>query len=242
MPIQFKQPLALSSLSERAYELLKQEIISGNLVPGEKLDIYELAEKMRISRTPVKDAINRLAHQGLVTIRNRRATFVSTIEEERIRELFDIRLMMELWGAARACRERESVGLERLDEILNECEPLVSESAAFDYERFNEYDMEFHLYFIDAARNAELRKLYQSLNVHIQAMRVYWRQARRPALESHNEHIAIFKSLCQGEVEKVKGSLTTHIIRSRDDVMRVLGERRGQLAGVLSSGPPSRSR
>lgn len=226
VPLLLNQSLPAASLSERAYERLKEEIIRGNLAPGEKLDIYDIAEKLQISRTPVKEAINRLAHQGLVTIRSRKATFVSAIEAETIRELFDIRLMIELWGAERAWRRPDSLDLKRLETILTECDSLFVRKKSFDYERFNQADMEFHRRLVQAARNARLLRTYESLHVHISAMRVYWGRARRPGLNSHNEHLAILRAFCEGRWEGIKSSLTTHIISSRDDVIRVLNERK----------------
>lgn len=224
MPLRLKHSLATSSLSERAYNLLKHEIITGNLAPGEKLNIYELAEILHISRTPLKEAINRLAHQGLITIRNRRATYVSTLEAEKTREVFDMRLMIELWGAERAVQENGSLDLDRMQEILKECDSLFSAKNRFNYERFNPIDMEFHLSIVKAARNTRLSNLYDSMSVHIQAMRVYWGHAFRPALDSHKEHIAIYKAFRSGNLDKVKRALRTHITRSRDDVIRVLGD------------------
>jgi DNA-binding GntR family transcriptional regulator len=226
VPLQVKQPLGKSSLSEQVYERLKHEIISGNLAPGEKLNIHDLAHLLQVSRTPVKEAINRLAHQGLVTVRSRKATFVSSIEVEQIRQVFDVRLMIELWGAERAYQEREFLDLARMKEILTECGSLFSAEIAFGYKEFTEADMEFHRSIVRAAQNVQLSNLYDSLSVHIQAMRVYWGQARRPALDSHNEHLAIFKSFQDGSWEDVKHAMTTHIIRSRDDVIRVVNERR----------------
>jgi GntR family transcriptional regulator, rspAB operon transcriptional repressor len=231
VPLQVRQPLGKSSLSEQAYELLRQEIISGSLAPGEKLNIHELADHLQISRTPLKEAINRLAEQGLVTIRSRRATFVSTIEAAKIREVFDVRLMIELWAAERACHEQQLLDLKRMEETLKQCGSLFSAEASFDHATFNQADMNFHRSIVRAAQNTHLSKLYDSLSVHIQAMRVYWGQARRPALDSHNEHFAIFNSFLTGGWEDVRHSLTIHIVRSRDDVIRVLNDRSGHSGG-----------
>jgi DNA-binding GntR family transcriptional regulator len=134
-------------------------------------------------------------------------------------------LMIELWEAERACCQPDLLDLTKLEAILNECDSLFSAETSFEHERFNHAGMEFHLSVVRAAQNARLCKTYESLNVHIRAMRVYWGQARRPALNSHNEHVAILKSFREGSWEKVKSSLTAHIINSRDDVIRVLNER-----------------
>src|ERR1017187_8004501 len=111
MPFQLRQAFPTPSLSDRAYDILRKEIISGNLAPGEKLNVHDLAAAMQISRTPIKEAINRLAEDGLVTIRSRKSTFVSLIEPEKLREIFDIRLKIELWGAERACCQAGVIGL-----------------------------------------------------------------------------------------------------------------------------------
>ena len=220
MPFQLRQAFPTPSLSDRAYDILRKEIISGNLAPGEKLNVHDLAAAMQISRTPIKEAINRLAEDGLVTIRSRKSTFVSLIEPEKLREIFDIRLKIELWGAERACCQPELLDFTQLEQIVKGCEPLFLTKHNFDYEKFVRADIQFHQSLVKAAQNAHLLKLYRELSVHFHSERVYWGQAIGRALESQHEHMDILKSLREGSWEKINNSLTTHILRSRDDVVQ----------------------
>ncbi|MGH9159889.1 MAG: GntR family transcriptional regulator, partial [Vicinamibacteraceae bacterium] len=96
MPVGIVKPLENVSLGEQAYQLIKRQIVEGRLAPGEKLDILELSKALGVSRSPIKDALNRLALEGMLTVHPQRGTFVSTIAADDIEQLFDARLMIEL--------------------------------------------------------------------------------------------------------------------------------------------------
>src|SRR5262245_52630015 len=149
------------SLSEKVFELLKEAIIQGNLGPGEKLDIFELAEKFRISRTPIKDAFNRLNLLGLVTIYPNRGTFVRGLPEPKeVKEFFDARLMFELWGAEGVCGD--SIRIDQMQEGIHQCDRLF-QTGEFDYAEFFRRDTDFHRTIVDGAKNSEVSKMYDLL-------------------------------------------------------------------------------
>lgn len=222
MPLDINLPLETRSLSRRAYELLKEQVIRGNLAPGERLDIHVLAQKLKISRTPIKEAINRLAQEGLVQIHSRRATFVSTLEPKSIQELFDIRLMIELWTAEQALRHPGSLNMKTIKELMGEAGSLFHPDGNFDYAVFTHCDSEFHLAIVDAAQNSRLSELYRSLHPHIQIMRIHWGRARERAFKSHEEHRGILEALQQGNLRQTVDALTTHILNTRDYTLNLL--------------------
>jgi DNA-binding GntR family transcriptional regulator len=222
MPLDVDVPLETSSLSRRAYEILKEQIVRGNLAPGERLDIHALAQKLKISRTPIKEAINYLAQQGLVKIHSRRGTFFSTLEPKNIQELFDIRLMIELWSAEQALRHPGSLNMKTIEELMDEACSLFRPDANFDYTIFTHCDAEFHLAIVDAAQNSRLSELYRSLHPHIEIMRVHWGRARDRAFKSHEEHLRILEALQQANVRQAVDALTTHILNTRDHTLNLL--------------------
>ena len=222
MPLAIETPVESRSLSERAYEILKDQIIHGHLAPGEKLDIHELAKELRISRTPIKEAINRLTLQGLVTIQSRKTTFVSIWEANKVHELFDLRLMMELWAAERALKLPVVLDLRTMAELLKQAGSLFSKSQEFDYTTFTRFDQQFHLLILDGAKNSQLRHAYDSLNAHIQIMRVYWGRAREHAFRSHKEHLKVFEAFKQKSPAQVRSTLSANIINTRDDILKML--------------------
>lgn len=222
MPLAIDSPIETPSLAEKVYDILKDQIIRGHLVPGEKLDIYKLATEFHVSRTPVKEAINRLSLQGLITIESRKSTFVSIWEPKKVQELFDFRLMLEVVAAEAAFQRPDSLDVDAMDEALKKAGALFSSNEEFDYGTFTTFDQLFHLLIVDGAQNTYLRQTYDSLNAHIQIMRVYWGRARERALRSHKEHMDVFEAFKARNLPKVKENLYIHIINTRNDILQIL--------------------
>ena len=95
------RPLDKTDLTEQTYRAIREKILTRVLRPGQKISADEVAHALSVSRTPVMDALKRLANDGLVEILPRRGTFVTEITAESVNELFAVRIMMELFAAAR---------------------------------------------------------------------------------------------------------------------------------------------
>src|SRR5829696_3252000 len=85
----------LDQLSSRTYETIRDRILQGELPAGKRLTVRELAESLGVSVTPVRDAFNRLAADGLVAVSPRRGTYVASLTTRDVRELYDLRIMLE---------------------------------------------------------------------------------------------------------------------------------------------------
>jgi DNA-binding GntR family transcriptional regulator len=103
-----------TDLGDEVYRVLRQRIFTEELRPGDKVRPEVVARELGVSRTPVVEAINRLAEQGLVVLQPHRGTFVSTLPLERVGALFDVRLMMEEFGARRGLARVTDADVERL--------------------------------------------------------------------------------------------------------------------------------
>ena len=222
MPFAINNPIENPSLAEKVYKILKEQIIRGHLAPGEKLNIHKLSKEFRVSRTPVKEAINHLSLQGLITIQSRKCTFVSIWEPKKVQEMFDFRLMLEVDAAESSFQCSDSLNLEAMDEALREAGALFSSNEEFNYGTFTTFDQQFHLLIVDGAQNSYLRQTYDSLNAHIQIMRVYWGRARERALQSHKEHLDVFEAFKQRSLPKVKETLSAHILNTRNNILQIL--------------------
>lgn len=226
MPVAIERPIENLSLAERVYQLLKAQIVEGKLAPGEKLDIFALADTLQVSRTPIKEAFNRLTHEGLLTIQPQRGTFVSSLEPDKIRQIADARLMMELWGARHATRDASALNSGRMEEILSRCEALLdTPEEQFDYSAFAQCNMEFHGLIVEAARNPELNRMYESLGAPILVIRVFLGRSRQRSAKAHAEHVEIARVLRQGTYRAITHLLRTHIVGGLNDIVNLLEER-----------------
>ncbi len=217
MPLadELKDSVENSALSTKVYEVLREQIVKHKLHPGEKLNIYALAKLLGVSRSPIKEAFNRLSTEGLITIYPHKGTYVrSTMGPKEIEDLFGVRLMIELWGVEAALKDVKSLDLERMADLLHRCDPLFSAKDSYDYSSFFKCDHEFHTVIVDSAKNARLGQLYKSLGVHIQILKALWGRHRAQALRSHKEHHQIFEAF-RKDSSDIKRRLIDHIETSK---------------------------
>lgn len=147
-------PLGRGTLTDAVYERLGDLISSGQLVPGEKLVIDRLARQFDVSITPVREALRRLQHEGLVTETPYRGVIVSKASHEQLRELFAVRGLLEGYAAAEACRVMSAAEFAVTDGLLA---ALERATAAADVREFRRLNREFHDSFVHRAPSRALQ-------------------------------------------------------------------------------------
>lgn len=149
------------SSKERAYECLKNWIIYSRLKPGEPLRERELAERFGISRTPLREILQRLAYQRLIDIRPRQGIFVAPIDLVTIKMIFETRLPLERTTAALAALRARDDELEQLDVIMDKLRQAEMDK---DIERTIRLDEQFHVTMAKAARNEVMEEILEDLH------------------------------------------------------------------------------
>jgi len=210
------------SLAEKVYELLKKSILRGRLFPSERLDIFELAKLLNVSRTPIKEAFNRLSTDGLLRIYPNKGTFVRELpNSQEVRNVFDARLMVELWCCEQVSKAPEIV--ERAETAVHSCDSLFGSSPEnFDYGTFFQYDITVHDAIVAAAKNPMVNNMYCLLALNIRIIRVYWGRAFSRALASHKEHLRVLEAFKERNYDRAKEALRSHIENTRDDMISIL--------------------
>jgi len=201
-------------INEQIYELLLSKIVAQEFTPGQKLQsVEEIASALGVSRTPVKDAINRLAVEGLLTIVPRKGTFVADVTPEGLKELYDVRLMMELHAAELTIDRITGEDMAKLEQLLLSCRKFVDGDHYTDYEAFLELDTDFHRSLFELAGNSLLLKLYEGINLHLQVVRAYQKApgVAAGAAATQAEHTAILAALKARDVKALQNALTVHI-------------------------------
>jgi DNA-binding GntR family transcriptional regulator len=219
-----------SDLTEQTYAILKDSVLRRKLKPGAKISVDVVAQQLGVSRTPVMDALKRLAADGLVEILPRRGTFVTELNAQDVSELFDIRIMMELYAADYILRaKRVDMYLNSVEEALKGMEKATVDGEYADYEAFLTSDRDLHLRLIEQTQNERLIQMYREMNVHIQIARAHYLQYVENALQADQEHQAIVRAFKNGKGEEVQEALRTHIMNVRDRMLELLEERGGKL-------------
>jgi DNA-binding GntR family transcriptional regulator len=210
-------------LTDAAYRTLKEQILTQAFAPGQRLNVDELAGRLGVSRTPVKDALNALANEGLVEIVPRKGTFVSELSAEMIAEVFELRRALELLAAELLVERVNDRDLERLRDHLAALDaPLAGSEDADEHLRRN---LAFHRLFVDLAGNKTLLEMYEGLNAHIQIARVHarwhnWQQRRQ---QERDEHQAILRALEARDWPRLAAAVNAHIRRSKQSLIDDLG-------------------
>lgn len=201
------------SLTEQAAQSIRDRIVRGLLLPGAPLSEIALAQELGVSKTPVREALIELKRQGLVEIHPQRGTFVFAMTAEEVRDLAEMRAVLE--GAAlRLATERDGDGL------CHRWEPIVAAmqeaAAGDDAETYRGLDGDFHQAIVDAAGNRFLGEAFTAIAFRIQALRS--RLSLAPALNaaSLDEHVQLLEMVGNRRSKKAADLLLSHIERTRD--------------------------
>lgn len=216
-----------SALTAKVYDWLRDAILHHRFRPGDKLDVQQLADQLGVSRTPVKDAVNRLTVEGLVVLRSRQGTYVATLSAPTLRELFAVREMIEREVAGQlspaALRERVSA----FADLVVRCGQLLAVPAAdaFDYSAFVALDRQLHGEIVALAGNGALREIYQGVTARMWIGRLYYagqEESFRRSLVSHDEHAAIVSACGEGDPRALAAALLAHSRSSQGHTLGVL--------------------
>ena len=208
--------------------MLKDKILRGELKPGMQISVPATAVALGVSRTPVNDALKRLANDGLVEIVPRQGTFVTQLTARDVAEIFDMRLMIELY-AAEVVFQMGVVEqlLEAVQAPVTAMEQAMAGNDFRDHELFTINDEKFHTALVKSTGNNRLLRAYTQLHANTHGARIHF-IASGDARETQNEHRAIVVAFQNGSVAEVKRALHTHISRVKNKILEVLEERGGK--------------
>ncbi|TDD30593.1 FCD domain-containing protein [Kribbella turkmenica] len=147
-------------LSDRVYEAIRGWILSGELAPGVRVVESEIARVLGTSQTPAREAVRRLAHEGLVTYRPRLGNFVTEISQVEAREAREVRVLLESAAARRATGH---VPPEELDLLRIEVRRMTEAAEHHDIGAFREADLRFHRQVLATSGNSMLLKVWRTL-------------------------------------------------------------------------------
>lgn len=206
----------LCSLTDRIYQLLKDNIVRHRLEPGARLLDYEIADSLKVSRTPVREAISKLGAEGLVDIIPRRGAFVINLSTNDIKDIYEVREALEVLAIRLGIPLLSDEGLLELEEIMDEY------GTALDGETYLacfELDRKFHDQLVKLSGNAKLVEMYMQLGGNIQTTR--WRHCQdgyRQRL-SFEQHRAILDAVRKRDVDLAVKLVGDHINSVKRDLL-----------------------
>jgi GntR family transcriptional regulator, rspAB operon transcriptional repressor len=198
-----------ATLSDQVYDYLRSEILTGRFAPGDRLDLGELVERLKVSKMPVKEAIGRLATDGLLDVQAQRGTFISRVAPRELAETFEVRRALEMLAGELACAHVKKADLERLRKLIAEMEHSTEVAHHLDL------NFQFHSSIVELADNRKLAETYHRLRVPIQVAGIHYRSENwtERIAQEQKEHRAIVRALEQKDAEAVTRAIRDHIKR-----------------------------
>ena len=211
------QPPA-ASLAERAYHAIREMIVSLELRPGAVIDERRLMEELGIGRTPIREALRRLAQERLVEVYPRRGMFVTSVEIRDLASLAEVRSVLES-SAARLAAERATVDdREAVAELLDE----LDRHAELDQRELMALDERIHRQVYRAAHNQFLEASLEEY--YVLALRI-WYLALDRARELEQavlDHREILEAIHNGDADCAEASMRRHVVEFEEAMRQVL--------------------
>jgi DNA-binding GntR family transcriptional regulator len=213
---------AMPLLSDRAYERIRHDIISCALAPGAEISETQLCAHYKLGKAPVRMALNRLAHDGLVRAIPRRGYRVAPVTLKNVHDVFELRLMLEPAAARMAAGKMDAERLRKLDEACRaDYEPGDLRSTS----RFLEANKAFHVEIARAAGNMRLADAVEKLLDEMTRLLHLGLGLRNHSQEMTREHRALVKALVRGD-----GATAERVCRERIEAARSM-----VLSAILTS-------
>jgi len=216
---------------ESVLSTLRMAIIKGQLQSGAHLLEVQLAEKLGVSRGPVREALVHLEHEGLVVSQPYRGKFVADISAKTIHETYSLRRLLESFAAELAIDKLEQSHFDRLQLLF-----LAMMDAVYDkrFEEFANIDLEFHRLFVAAAGHTRLSQMWEMLTGVTHAFIVINASLDHEGYQIIAEgHQAILQALIERDVAGVKEMLNFHLLEAERRLLQVMEE--GAFDPIVSS-------
>jgi len=204
--------LDVSSIAQRVHGVLRERILEGELAPGARLHQSQLSVELGVSRTPLREAISRLASDGLVELVPQRGARVAEVKPAAMDDAYAARLVVEPAAAALAAAQALEPALQAMEAAIGEHRRHLDDpDAAFQANRA------FHLALVAASGNEFLERFAQMLWMGRLGRTIYSAQREPPAFirKDADEHAAIAAAIRRGDAEEAERLTGEHIAAAR---------------------------
>ena len=209
-------------LRDVVFNTLRQAILKGELAPGERLMEIQLADRLGVSRTPIREAIRKLELEGLVLMIPRKGAEVAKISEKSLRDVLEVRRALEVLAVELACQRMTEEDIKKLESAQEDFKAAVDKGEAM---AIAETDEHYHDIIYNGTGNVRLIQLLNNLREQMYRYRLeYIKEAdKRQILLIEHEHI--LKGLKERKMAEVKEAMREHIDNQEITVSRNIKER-----------------
>ncbi|MFA5527314.1 MAG: GntR family transcriptional regulator [Peptostreptococcales bacterium] len=197
-------------LRDLVFEEIRRSILSGELKPGQRLMEIELADRLGVSRTPIREAIRKLELEGLVAIEVRKGAYVSGISVSEMIDVLVVRSVLEGLAASLAAQKITEEEIKALLEISEKFNQSVAEDDAI---AMNRYNNQFHNIIFEATKNKKLIQMANNLQEVVQRFKIAYFKEYTRAKDIPQEHKLIVQAICARDPVTAKEYGQNHVER-----------------------------
>jgi DNA-binding GntR family transcriptional regulator len=213
-PISAPEP---ATLADQAYRQLKQLIFDFALMPGDRCSESELAQRLSVSRTPLRQALQRLALDGFVQVSPKIGWMVAPLDFDAFDEFYDLRILIECHAAQQLAEAEHRPALQALADVwlVPEADRLTDGTAV------GALDEQFHMQLVQASGNREMARVHRDITERIRIIRRldFTKPSRVEA--TYDEHARILRAITRRRADEAQRLLRAHIEQSKLEVRHI---------------------
>lgn len=195
-------------LRDVVFNTLRQAILTGELKPGERLMEIHLADRLGVSRTPIREAIRKLELEGLVVMIPRKGAQVAKITEKNLKDVLEVRRALDMLAVKLACRRMSEEDKKELRRACDEFAQIIRSNNAKD---ITEADVHFHDIILKSTGNDRLIQIVNNLAEQMYRYRLEYIKDTVYHSRLVQEHEAIFNAIINNEEEEAAAAVVLHI-------------------------------
>ena len=213
-----------AGLRRRVFAIIEEAILNGKYRPGESLTESRLAGELGVSRTPIREALTQLEHEGLVQLIPNKGALVTGISQKDIQDIYAIRMLIEGLAARWAAENISQDELRELQEAIDLEEFYTSKG---DIERLMDLDSNFHQVIYRASKSRPLQYMLHTFHHSIQHARSQSIAAPGRARQALKEHKAILHAIRERDGDKAESLTAEHISNASLNLLKTLAAEKG---------------
>jgi DNA-binding GntR family transcriptional regulator len=229
-----KNPIAgekETGLTEKAYLFIKEAIVNYHLKPGAALGLRTLAATLKMSQTPVREALLRLEQEQFIQRRSRKGFTVASFTLDQVRDLYDLRIVIELAGVHWAVRRLDRPALEKMEKSMEETEALLKSGPISEILSLEHH---FHALILEAAGNTPMQRMGRVVLDRIRLIQNLSLYTSDRVSQAQVQHREIYQALLDQNAETAATLMESHLKEARDHLLARLKNEDDILSLLLS--------
>lgn len=214
----FTKKIKNMSQSQKAYNFIKEAILNLDLKPGQQISESDLANQLKMSRTPVREAISKLNNENLVDVIPRKGTFVKILSGNEIKNIYETAEGLESMAVYLVVKRKDEIDLDKLSEQVENMEIALKNN---DIEKWIKSDELFHIIMRKFCDNDYIIEDLKKIDTQIHLVRLMLKKISTNREKSTKEHRETFEKIVEGDAKGARETMHKHWERVREDILEI---------------------